>query len=146
MWPLHTPGHSAGMLSFLVGDRRVGAQAPDAGDVAPEGRRAKRARAQRSSAPGGFSGGEAAVFTGDTLFKDSVGGVRAPGHTTYTDLRDSIMGTLMELGGETTIYPGRAGETKRRTRVGGTIRSSACGADWTPRGAPLCCAGSSPRR
>ena len=111
VWPLHTPGHSAGMLSFLVGDRAVGAQEPDAADAAPEGRRAKRARAQRSSAPGGFSGGEAAVFTGDTLFKDSVGGVRAPGHTTYTDLRDSIMGTLMELGGETTIYPGHAGET-----------------------------------
>ena len=26
------------------------------------------------------------VFTGDTLFKGSVGGVRAPGHTTYADL------------------------------------------------------------
>ena len=38
-----------------------------------------------------------AVLTGDTLFKDSVGGVRAPGHTTYEDLRDSIMSTLMEL-------------------------------------------------
>ena len=31
------------------------------------------------------------VFTGDTLFKNSVGGVRAPGHTTYADLKDSIM-------------------------------------------------------
>ena len=64
---LHTPGHTGGMLSFLVEDTgEEGAGAP-------------------------------AVFTGDTLFKDSVGGVRAPGHTTYTDLRDSIMGTLMEL-------------------------------------------------
>ncbi len=51
---------------------------------------------------------EAGVFTGDTLFKDSVGGVKAPGHTTYADLRDSIMGTLMELGKETVIYPGHA--------------------------------------
>ena len=41
--------------------------------------------------------GAGVVFTGDTLFKDSVGGVKAPGHTTYADLRDSIMGTLMEL-------------------------------------------------
>jgi glyoxylase-like metal-dependent hydrolase (beta-lactamase superfamily II) len=48
------------------------------------------------------------VFTGDTLFRNSVGGVRAPGHTTYTDLRDSIMGTLMELPPETIIYPGHA--------------------------------------
>ena len=34
--------------------------------------------------------------------------MRAPGHTSYTDLRDSIMGTLMELPGETIIYPGHA--------------------------------------
>src|ERR1035437_9609027 len=43
--PLHTPGHTAGMLSLLI----------DGSDV----------------------------FTGDTLFKGSVGGVRAPGSTTY---------------------------------------------------------------
>ncbi|MHB8533632.1 MAG: MBL fold metallo-hydrolase [Solirubrobacteraceae bacterium] len=75
---LHTPGHTGGMLSFLVSDAADG---PDA------------------------------VFTGDTLFKDSVGGVKAPGHTTYTDLRDSIMGTLMELPGETVIHPGHAEDT-----------------------------------
>src|SRR5436305_5539876 len=68
---LHTPGHTAGMLSFLVSD-----------------------------------GNEASVFTGDTLFKNSVGGVRAPGHTTYSDLRDAIMGTLMELPADTVIRPG----------------------------------------
>lgn len=51
---------------------------------------------------------EPGVFTGDTLFKDSVGGVKAPGHTTYADLRDSIMGTLMELPEQTVIYPGHA--------------------------------------
>ena len=51
------------------------------------------------------------MFTGDTLFKNSVGGVKAPGHTTYTDLRDSIMGTLMELPPNTIIYPGHAEET-----------------------------------
>jgi glyoxylase-like metal-dependent hydrolase (beta-lactamase superfamily II) len=52
-----------------------------------------------------------AVFTGDTLFRGSVGGVRAPGHTTYTDLRDSIMGTLMELPPDTVIHPGHADPT-----------------------------------
>ena len=77
--PLHTPGHTAGMLSFLV--------------------------AEPAQGPG------LAVFTGDTMFKDSVGGVRAPGHTTYTDLRDSIMGTLMELPAETVIYPGHSEQT-----------------------------------
>jgi hydroxyacylglutathione hydrolase len=95
--PLHTPGHTAGMLSFLVGERsRAGG-----------GSR----RPSASVAPGGFSGGEAAVFTGDTLFKNSVGGVKAPGHSTYADLRDSIMGTLMELPPETIIYPGHSERT-----------------------------------
>ncbi len=77
---LHTPGHTAGMLSLLVHERP----------------------------PADGASATAAVFTGDTLFRDSVGGVRAPGHTTYTDLRDSIMGTLMELPPETVIRPGHA--------------------------------------
>ena len=71
----------------------------------------------REPAGGGFGGASdgpssgAAVFTGDTLFKGSVGGVRAPGHTTYMDLKDSIMGTLMELAPHTTIYPGHSDST-----------------------------------
>jgi hydroxyacylglutathione hydrolase len=77
---LHTPGHTAGMLSFLLSER------------------------DRPATTG-------AVFTGDTLFRGSVGGVRAPGHTTYVDLRDSIMGTLMELPLDTVIHPGHADPT-----------------------------------
>jgi hydroxyacylglutathione hydrolase len=69
---LHTPGHTAGMLSLLVGDQ---------------------------------------VFTGDTLFKDSVGGVRAPGHTTYGDLKRSIMEVLLALPPETVIRPGHTEPT-----------------------------------
>jgi glyoxylase-like metal-dependent hydrolase (beta-lactamase superfamily II) len=94
--PLRTPGHTAGMLSLLV--------APSGGS-APQG---------TGAGPGGSDPtrlGEAVVFTGDTLFKGSVGGVRAPGHTTYADLRDSIMGTLMELPAETTIHPGHTDST-----------------------------------
>jgi glyoxylase-like metal-dependent hydrolase (beta-lactamase superfamily II) len=105
--PLRTPGHTAGMLSFLVGERSESGGAP-AGVARGTG------RARASSAPGGFTGAGAVVFTGDTLFKDSVGGVKAPGHTTYTDLRDSIMGTLMELPPDTVIYPGHAEETSVR--------------------------------
>lgn len=71
--PLLTPGHTQGMLSFLVDG--------------------------------------SAVFTGDTLFRGSVGGVRAPGHGTYMQLRDSIMGTLMELAGPTVIHPGHTDAT-----------------------------------
>lgn len=91
--PLHTPGHTSGMLSFLVG--------------VPSAQR----RPSPSTVPGGFAGSGAAVFTGDTLFRGSVGGVHAPGHTTYTDLRDSIMGTLMELPPDTVIHPGHADPT-----------------------------------
>jgi hydroxyacylglutathione hydrolase len=71
--PLHTPGHTAGMVSLLV------------------------------------SGTD--VFTGDTLFKGSVGGVRAPGHTTYSDLKSSIMDTLLKLEPETRIHPGHTDPT-----------------------------------
>jgi hydroxyacylglutathione hydrolase len=88
--PLLTPGHTAGMLSFVAGQA--------------DG----HARPSSSTAPGGFTGREGVVFTGDTLFRGSVGGVRAPGHTTYTDLKDSIMGTLMELPPDTVIEPGHA--------------------------------------
>jgi hydroxyacylglutathione hydrolase len=70
--PIHTPGHTAGMVALAVGDP---AHPSD-------------------------------VFTGDTLFKGSVGGVRAPGHTTYEDLRRSIMERLLRLPPETRIHPG----------------------------------------
>ncbi|HME01649.1 MAG TPA: MBL fold metallo-hydrolase [Solirubrobacteraceae bacterium] len=101
--PLFTPGHTAGMLSFLVGG------SAELGGAAASGRHAPTRSS--SAGPGGYAGPGAVVFTGDTLFKNSVGGVRAPGHTTYTDLRDSIMGTLMELPPETVIYPGHAQAT-----------------------------------
>lgn len=71
--PIHTPGHTAGMLSLLVNGTDV--------------------------------------FTGDTLFKGSVGGVRAPGHTTYEDLRTSIMDKLLKLPPTTRIHPGHTDPT-----------------------------------
>jgi glyoxylase-like metal-dependent hydrolase (beta-lactamase superfamily II) len=49
---------------------------------------------------------EGNVFTGDTLFKNSVGGVRAPGSTSYADLKSSIMDSLMSLPPETILRPG----------------------------------------
>jgi hydroxyacylglutathione hydrolase len=66
--PLHTPGHTAGMLSLVV------------------------------------NGSD--VFTGDTLFKNSVGGVKAPGSTGFADLKRSIMDVLMQLPPDTTLHPG----------------------------------------
>jgi hydroxyacylglutathione hydrolase len=71
--PLHTPGHTSGMLSLLI----------DGTDV----------------------------FTGDTLFKGSVGGVRAPDSTSYADLKSSVMDTLLALPPETRIHPGHTDPT-----------------------------------
>jgi hydroxyacylglutathione hydrolase len=51
------------------------------------------------------------VFTGDTLFKNSVGGVRAPGSTSYADLKHSVMDVLLTLPPETTIRPGHTDPT-----------------------------------
>jgi hydroxyacylglutathione hydrolase len=51
------------------------------------------------------------VFTGDTLFKGSVGGVRAPGSTSYDDLKRSIMDVLLKLPPETTVRPGHTDPT-----------------------------------
>ena len=51
------------------------------------------------------------VLTGDTLFKGSVGGVRAPGSTSFADLRHSIMDVLMKLPHETKVRPGHTDPT-----------------------------------
>jgi hydroxyacylglutathione hydrolase len=51
------------------------------------------------------------VFTGDTLFKNSVGGVRAPGSTSYADLKASVMDVLLALPPETVIRPGHTDPT-----------------------------------
>ncbi len=51
------------------------------------------------------------VFTGDTLFRRSVGGVRAPEHTTYADLKHSVMETLMGLDDGLTVRPGHTDPT-----------------------------------
>jgi hydroxyacylglutathione hydrolase len=58
-----------------------------------------------------FRVNDSEVFTGDTLFKGSVGGVRAPGSTTFEDLRESIMDVLMKLPPETVVRPGHTEPT-----------------------------------
>ncbi len=54
---------------------------------------------------------EGQLFTGDTLFKGSVGGVRAPGSTSYADLHSSIIDRLMKLPPETVVHPGHSAAT-----------------------------------
>ena len=71
--PIHTPGHTSGMLLLLVGSSDV--------------------------------------FTGDTLFKGSVGGVHAPGSTGFEDIKSSIMDKLLALPPDTHIHPGHTDPT-----------------------------------
>lgn len=54
---------------------------------------------------------EERVFTGDTLFRRTVGGTRAPGHTSFEDIRHSIMDVLMRLPRETLVHPGHTDPT-----------------------------------
>jgi hydroxyacylglutathione hydrolase len=51
------------------------------------------------------------LFTGDTLYRGTVGGVRAPGSTSYADLRMSIMDKLLALPPATRIHPGHTDPT-----------------------------------
>ena len=81
---IHTPGHTDGMLNFLVNDSEL--------------------------------------FTGDTLFKGSVGGVKAPGSTSFEDIRASIMDVLMALPHETVVRP--ATPTPPRSATSGSRTSS----------------------
>jgi glyoxylase-like metal-dependent hydrolase (beta-lactamase superfamily II) len=50
-------------------------------------------------------------FTGDTLFAGSVGGVHAPGSTSFEDLRSSIMDKLMALDPSVILNPGHVGHS-----------------------------------
>ena len=65
------------------------------------------------------------VFTGDTLFKNSVGGVRAPGCTGYADLKHSVMDVLLALPPETDDPPGphRPHDGRRRAARRNRVRA-----------------------
>jgi len=79
------------------------------------------------------------VFTGDTLFKGSVGGVRAPGHTTFEDIKSSIMDKLLALPPQTPIHPGHTDPTT----VGDELESNRFVRIWRgldPEGAEPCTA------
>jgi hydroxyacylglutathione hydrolase len=54
------------------------------------------------------------LFTGDTLFRRSVGGVVSPGHTTFTDLKHSIMDVVLRAPPDTVILPGHGEPTSVR--------------------------------
>jgi hydroxyacylglutathione hydrolase len=79
------------------------------------------------------------VFTGDTLFKGSVGGVRAPGSTSYADLKSSIMDVLAKLPPETVVRPGHTDPTT----IGDELESNGFIRIWRgldPEGSGTCTA------
>lgn len=78
-------------------------------------------------------GGEARLFTGDTLFKGSIGGTRGPGHTTHHDIRRSIMDRLMALPPETVVLPGHGPETT----LGAELEANPFIRYWRELDAPL---------
>ena len=111
-------------------------------------RRRRRPAAQTrsaSSAPGA-SRREAVVFTGDTLFKDSVGGVRAPGHTHLHRPEGLDHGHADgAAAGDRHLPRPRRGDD-RRPGVGARTPSSASGGAWTPRAPSPARRSASPRR
>jgi hydroxyacylglutathione hydrolase len=99
--PLHTPGHTLGMISPLIDGT--------------------------------------ALFTGDVLFRGSIGGVHAPGSTSYADQKSSIMETLLTLPPQTLIYPGHT----TPTTVAAELETNPFVRIWSgrdPEGAETCTA------
>lgn len=54
---------------------------------------------------------DAVCFTGDTLFRGSIGSTTAPGHTDFTDLKASLLDRLLVLPDEVIVAPGHAAPT-----------------------------------
>jgi len=54
---------------------------------------------------------EERIFTGDTLFRRTIGGTRAPGHTSFKDIQHSIMEVLMRFPKDLIVHPGHTDPT-----------------------------------
>ena len=80
------------------------------------------------------------LFTGDTLFKGSVGGVRAPGSTTFEDIKHSIMEVILTLPGDTVAAPRPHGPHAPSPTSSSPTRSCASGAALDPEGDEQCTA------
>jgi hydroxyacylglutathione hydrolase len=96
------PTTRAALEGFVDVDRTIGdGDVIEAGDL----------RAEVIAIPGHTAGqiallvGGTDLFTADALFKGTVGGTLAPGHTTYADHRASLE-RLLALPPETVVHPG----------------------------------------
>jgi glyoxylase-like metal-dependent hydrolase (beta-lactamase superfamily II) len=63
---------------------------------------------------------KATLFSGDTLFQESIGRTDIPGHGDHRLLLEGIRSKLLTLPAETSVYPGHGGSTT----IGHEIRSN----------------------
>ncbi len=75
-------------------------------------------------------GGQHAVFTGDVLFKDAVGGTASCGPEGFDQLRHSIIDVLLSLDDDTIVYPGHSDATT----IGAERRSNPFIKAWIENG------------
>ncbi len=102
----HTPGHTAGSVVYRV-DGGIGLEAGVSGSGV--------------SGMSGLSGvsGRSVAFTGDTLFRQSVGRTDLPGGS-GRDLLQSIVNKLLVLDDDTLVLPGHG----ERTTIGAERRTN----------------------
>jgi len=96
----------------------TGAQRIDANELAPDVQlEIGELRVHALATPGhaaehaAFVVNDEVVFTGDVLFKGTVGGTMGYGPAGYDQLRHSIMDILLALPDETVVYPGHTDPT-----------------------------------
>jgi hydroxyacylglutathione hydrolase len=92
---LHTPGHTPGSISLVVGSS-------DAAGPKPAKESSAAARQRVSS--------ESRLIAGDTLFQGSIGRTDLPGGS-YPQIISSIREKLLVLPDETIVYPGHGDTT-----------------------------------
>jgi hydroxyacylglutathione hydrolase len=104
---LTTHGHADHVAGHEELTRRFGAAATT-GDVETGGLRVRALRTPGHSPDGvSFVVDDTVCFTGDTLFKDAVGGTRDD----FDGVRRSVMEVLMALPPETRVLPGHTDES-----------------------------------
>lgn len=94
---LHTPGHTPGSISLLVGQNA--AKEPDASSRSADAPDSARIRVPDSR-----------LIAGDTLFRGSIGRTDLPGGS-FRQILSSIHEKLLALPDEVVVYPGHGGLT-----------------------------------
>jgi hydroxyacylglutathione hydrolase len=97
---LHTPGHTPGSISLIVGSE---GPAPRAGHSQPSPPSSADSRHGHASTP-------ASLIAGDTLFQGSIGRTDLPGGS-FPQIIGSIREKLLVLPDDTIVFPGHGDST-----------------------------------